>query len=312
MGGHNIDYWALGHKHNAQIISKDPYIVYPGNTQGRNSRETGEKGAFIVTVSGRKVLRTEFFETSQIVWKDVNVQIGTSTTVQQLIDDIMEEYGVSENDAENMVYTKGLEIYTSMDSKIQGIMEEEFAEDDNFTSISYTRTNEDNNLISENGVVLAYAYSNYINDGDFTLAPGEYDMNSDGSMTILKDKRLNFYETTSSTGDDISVEFKSMYKKEDDGKFYFIESGALSIPAQYKTLDDSGNCVVSAQFFTDYPDFLQRSSISSLSSSPTTAPTSTNPSSGPSHNSPCDAPTGTFASSDLKPNAPTRPSFPAE
>ncbi|MBP5395029.1 MAG: hypothetical protein J6Y18_03880, partial [Candidatus Methanomethylophilaceae archaeon] len=53
-----------------------------------NSRETGEKGAFIVTVSRRKVLRTEFFETSQIVWKDVNVQIGTSTTVQQLIDDI--------------------------------------------------------------------------------------------------------------------------------------------------------------------------------------------------------------------------------
>ena len=88
MGGHNIDYWALGHKHNAQIISKDPYIVYPGNTQGRNSRETGEKGAFIVTVSGRKVIRMEFFETSQIVWKDVNVQIGTATTVQQLIDDI--------------------------------------------------------------------------------------------------------------------------------------------------------------------------------------------------------------------------------
>lgn len=88
MVGRNIDYWALGHKHNAQIISKDPYIVYPGNTQGRNSRETGEKGAFLVTVSDRKVVRIEFFETSQIIWKDVDVQIGTNTTVQQLIDDI--------------------------------------------------------------------------------------------------------------------------------------------------------------------------------------------------------------------------------
>lgn len=182
----------------------------------------------------------------------------TDYALEQLIDDIMEEYGVSENDAENMVYTKGLKIYTSMDSKIQKIMEEEFAEDSNFTSISYTRTNADNNLVSENGVVLAYAYSNYITDGNFILAPGEYKMNSDGSMTILKDKRLNFYETTSSSGDDISVEFKSMYKKEDDGKFYFIESGALSIPAEYKSLDGNGNCVVSAQFFTDYPEFFKK------------------------------------------------------
>ena len=183
----------------------------------------------------------------------------TDYALSQLIDDIQQEYGVSENDAENMVYTKGLQIYTSMDSRIQKIMEEEFADDENFTSISYTRTNAENNLISEDGVVLAYAYSNYFDDEDnFTLGSDEYTMNSDGSMTIKKAHRLNLYETSAANGTDISVEFRSMYKKEDDGKFYFIESGALSIPAEYKTLDDDGNCIVSAQFFTDYPDFFQK------------------------------------------------------
>ena len=187
------------------------------------------------------------------------VSYFTDYALDRLIDDIMEEYGISENDAENMVYTKGLQIYTSMDSKIQNIMEEEFEDDSNFTSISYTRTNADNNLISENGVVLAYAYSNYFNDNDeFTLASNEYKKNSDGSLKILKDKRLNFYQTSSSAGEDISVEFKSMYKKESDGKFYFIESGALSIPAEYKTLDENGNCIVSAQFFTDFPNFFKK------------------------------------------------------
>ena len=88
MGGKGIDYWACGHRHTAQIISRDPYIVYPGITQGRNVRETGEKGAFIVTVADKKVVRIEFFETGQIMWKDVDVQIGTGTTVQQLLDDI--------------------------------------------------------------------------------------------------------------------------------------------------------------------------------------------------------------------------------
>ncbi len=179
----------------------------------------------------------------------------TDYALEQLIDDIMEEYGISENDAENMVYTKGLQIYTSLDSKIQNIMEEEFAEDSNFTSISYTRTNEENNLISEKGVVLAYAYENYINDGKFTLNSDEYKMNSDGSMTLFKGKRLNLYSTSTSTGNDISVEFKSLYKKEDYDKFYFIESGALSIPADYKSFDSNDNCVISAQFFTDFPDF---------------------------------------------------------
>ena len=183
----------------------------------------------------------------------------TDYALSQLIDDIQQEYGVSENDAENMVYTKGLQIYTSMDSKIQKIMEEEFADDDNFTSISYTRTNADNNLISEDGVVLAYAYSNYFDENDnFTLGSDEYTMNSDGSMTIKKAHRLNLYETSAANGTDISVEFRSMYKKEDDGKFYFIESGALAIPAEYKSLDDDGNCIVSAQFFTDYPEFFQK------------------------------------------------------
>ena len=183
----------------------------------------------------------------------------TDYALSQLVDDIQQEYGVSENDAENMVYTKGLKIYTSMDSKIQKIMEEEFADDENFTSISYTRTNADNNLISEDGVVLAYAYSNYFDENDnFTLGSDEYTMNSDGSMTIKKAHRLNLYETSAANGTDISVEFRSMYKKEDDGKFYFIESGALAIPAEYKSLDDDGNCIVSAQFFTDYPEFFQK------------------------------------------------------
>lgn len=187
------------------------------------------------------------------------VSYFTDYTLQQLIDDITDEYGISEGDAENMVYTKGLQIYTTMDSNVQNIMEEEFDDDSNFTTISYTRTNEDGNLVSDEGVVLAYKYSNYINDnGNFVLSKDEYEKNSDGSITLLKNKRLNFYETEAAEGTDISVEFKGMYKTDDDGNFYFIESGSLSIPQEYKSLDDNGNCVISAQFFTDYPDFFKK------------------------------------------------------
>ena len=50
------DYWALGHIHAAEIVARDPWIVYPGNLQGRSPRETGAKGAMRVTVDDGRVV----------------------------------------------------------------------------------------------------------------------------------------------------------------------------------------------------------------------------------------------------------------
>ncbi|MFN7779863.1 MAG: exonuclease SbcCD subunit D [Betaproteobacteria bacterium] len=44
------DYWALGHVHAREIVSRDPWVVYPGNIQGRHIREQGAKGCELVTV----------------------------------------------------------------------------------------------------------------------------------------------------------------------------------------------------------------------------------------------------------------------
>jgi DNA repair exonuclease SbcCD nuclease subunit len=43
------DYWALGHIHKRQVLSEDPFVVFPGNLQGRDVGETGPKGATLVT-----------------------------------------------------------------------------------------------------------------------------------------------------------------------------------------------------------------------------------------------------------------------
>ena len=50
------DYWALGHVHAAEIVNRDPWIVYPGNLQGRSIRETGAKGAMRVTVENGRII----------------------------------------------------------------------------------------------------------------------------------------------------------------------------------------------------------------------------------------------------------------
>jgi exonuclease SbcD len=53
------DYWALGHVHTAEILSRDPWAVYPGNLQGRSVRETGAKGAMRVTVEDGRIIAVE-------------------------------------------------------------------------------------------------------------------------------------------------------------------------------------------------------------------------------------------------------------
>lgn len=49
-----MDYWALGHVHKRQTLSRTPWVVYPGNLQGRSPKpsERGPKGALVVRVEG--------------------------------------------------------------------------------------------------------------------------------------------------------------------------------------------------------------------------------------------------------------------
>lgn len=67
------DYWALGHVHAQQIVSTEPHIVYPGNLQGRNIRETGPKGAVLVEVADRQVTSVIPVELDVLRWSRMEV-----------------------------------------------------------------------------------------------------------------------------------------------------------------------------------------------------------------------------------------------
>ena len=55
LAGRGYDYWALGHIHEYAELSRDPWIVFPGNLQGRSIRECGAKGAVAVEVADGRV-----------------------------------------------------------------------------------------------------------------------------------------------------------------------------------------------------------------------------------------------------------------
>ncbi|HEY4546808.1 MAG TPA: DNA repair exonuclease [Pedomonas sp.] len=68
LANHGYDYWALGHVHARAVLSTNPHIVYPGNLQGRSVRETGPKGATLVTVTDGGVADLTHHDLDVIRW----------------------------------------------------------------------------------------------------------------------------------------------------------------------------------------------------------------------------------------------------
>lgn len=70
------DYWALGHVHTRELVSADPWVVFPGNLQGRHARETGPKGAAVVTIAGNGQASVEELTCDVVRWAVAAVDIS--------------------------------------------------------------------------------------------------------------------------------------------------------------------------------------------------------------------------------------------
>ncbi len=68
LSSKGYDYWALGHVHAREVLAEDPWIVYPGNTQGRHAKETGPKGATLITIEGDRIATVEHRPLDVVRW----------------------------------------------------------------------------------------------------------------------------------------------------------------------------------------------------------------------------------------------------
>lgn len=80
------DYWALGHVHKREVVSEDPWIVFPGNVQGRHIREPGTKGATLVTVEGGRIVAVEARSLDVLRWTACQVDLSGCETVDSVYD----------------------------------------------------------------------------------------------------------------------------------------------------------------------------------------------------------------------------------
>jgi exonuclease SbcD len=83
------DYWALGHIHKGAVHCRDPYVIFPGNLQGRHAKESGPKGCFLVEAddAGRTVA-AEFIPLDVVRWHRAEVDLKGCNVEAELVEGV--------------------------------------------------------------------------------------------------------------------------------------------------------------------------------------------------------------------------------
>lgn len=84
----DMDMWLLGHIHVPEVICKAPFMLYPGNIQGRHIRESGPRGCFLVKVSVEGKVSHKFKPVQSIVWKNEQLNVENIATLPDLVDSL--------------------------------------------------------------------------------------------------------------------------------------------------------------------------------------------------------------------------------
>lgn len=111
-----FDYWALGHIHKRSIVYKEPFIVYAGNTQGRNKKETDEKGCFLVNLQ-KTNSELQFIETSEVIWTDLILDATNISHFDHLLQYIQVEISKQRREGKGIIASVKL---LNVDSELIG------------------------------------------------------------------------------------------------------------------------------------------------------------------------------------------------
>ena len=125
------DYWALGHVHKAEVLSERPYIVFPGNLQGRHVRETGAKGACLVAVEECEIVNFTFESCDVVRWLKLPVSLDDVHSMAEINDRIrnaIETAIVNESDGRMLVCRIFLKGRTKFHSQIVALEEDVLVE----------------------------------------------------------------------------------------------------------------------------------------------------------------------------------------
>ncbi len=203
----------------------------------------------------------------------------------EVIETLQRELSISDDEANDMLYTQGLKIYSTLDLNIQQKLESIYKDEKNFPAVIFKKDDAGNIKSEKSNSINLYKYENLISDNNSLIIPkGDYKYNSNGDLVLLRNKRLYFYQSTNNNSDgttenSIDIFLKDACKyNEDDLKWnstygrweapelYIHKGGRITgIENKYKELEaNTNNLIISSEFLNANPDFFKKDNSENL------------------------------------------------
>lgn len=87
----HYDYWALGHIHRAMDLDSNGRIAYSGTIQGRNFKEVGEKGFYLITLNKNLPINRKFVSCNPIEWMEIEFLVEQVYSIEQIVSQLYRE-----------------------------------------------------------------------------------------------------------------------------------------------------------------------------------------------------------------------------
>lgn len=104
------EYWALGHVHHRHVLHQEPWVVFPGNLQGRHARETGPKGATLVTVEGDRVSSVEHRALDDVRWESSAIDATGAKNPDDVLERIQKAVALAQAGADGRLLAMRIEV----------------------------------------------------------------------------------------------------------------------------------------------------------------------------------------------------------
>ena len=104
-------YWALGHVHRREVVAEDPWVVFPGNLQGRHARETGPKGCSLVEVDAGGVASVEHRPLDVVRWTVCDLDLSDAQSLDEVYDRVAPALAEAVNAAEGRLVAARLRLH---------------------------------------------------------------------------------------------------------------------------------------------------------------------------------------------------------
>ncbi|WP_165000446.1 transglycosylase domain-containing protein [Anaerophilus nitritogenes] len=190
----------------------------------------------------------------------------TDKVKNDVVQALMKELGKNEEEANNMLYNQGLRIYSTMDLRIQKILEKNYEENKNFPNLVARKDGAGNILSKNNKSILLYKHSNLVNTQEqFMIPKGDFKYDTQGNLVLLKSKRLNFVPLyVDGQRSAIQLVIKDSYIQNSGNEILVLKGGSFKIPSEYKEYDYEKNAIVSYKFLNENPEFSKKDSAGNL------------------------------------------------